>query len=230
MCLPERNIIPTVHHLCFFWKFSSFDNPSIHMKNRKLLEFNNFNGVRIIGSSNSIFKLFQTIFVGKIVNCQLFFICSLDCREGHMKKNRLSVCLFASGSKVHHISRWLSLAMNDWNLVEPWVIAYRESESGVGFSKFRIRFFPSMVVPTDEITIFHKVWWKVIEYGESESGIGFSKFSIGYFPPKDGYFSKLTGSHKVWSKVIGYGESESVVSFSKLRSRLFRLKYMTVWR
>ena len=45
------------------------------------------------------------------------FDSSLDCKEGHMKKNRLSVCLFASGSKEHHISRWLSLDMNDWNIL-----------------------------------------------------------------------------------------------------------------
>ena len=32
-------------------------------------------------------------------------IYSLDCKEGHMKKNRLFACLFASGSKEHHISR-----------------------------------------------------------------------------------------------------------------------------
>jgi hypothetical protein len=65
-----------------------------------------------------------------------------------------------------------------------------------------------MVVPTDEIPIFHKVWSKVIGYGETESGIGFSKFSIGYF-------SKLMVSHKVWSSENGYGESEFVVRFSK---------------
>ena len=95
-----------------------------------------------------------------------------------MKKNSLSVCLFASGSKEHHISKWLSLAMNDWNLVGPWLIGYGESESGVGFSKFWIGFFSSMVVPTDEIPIFHKVWSKVIGYGESESVVRFSKFWI----------------------------------------------------
>ncbi len=78
--------------------------------------------------------------------------------------------------------------MNDWNLVGPWVIGYGESESGIGFSKFRIGFFPSMVVPTDEIPIFHKVWSKVIGYGESESGVGFSKFRIGFFHQKMGTF------------------------------------------
>jgi len=83
------------------------------------------------------------------------------------------------------------------------------------FQNFELDFFPSMVVPTDEISIFHKVWSKVIEYGESESGIGFSKLSIRCFPPKNGYFSKLTVSHKVWSKENGYGVSESVARFSK---------------
>jgi hypothetical protein len=34
----------------------------------------------------------------------LFCCCSLDCREGHMKKNSLFVCLFATGSKKHYIS------------------------------------------------------------------------------------------------------------------------------
>jgi hypothetical protein len=144
-----------------------------------------------------------------------------------MKKNSLSVCLFASGSKEHHISRWLSLAMNDWNLVEPWVIGYGESESGIGFSKFRIGFFPSMVVPTDEIPIFHKVWSKVIGYEESESGVGFSKFRIGFFPSMVVPTDEIPIFHKVWSKVIGYGESESGVGFSKFRIGFFHQKMGT---
>jgi hypothetical protein len=48
-----------------------------------------------------------------------------------MEKNSLFVCLFAMGSKEHHISRWLLLVMDGWNLVGPWVIGVGEREFGV---------------------------------------------------------------------------------------------------
>jgi hypothetical protein len=50
-----------------------------------------------------------------------------------MKKNTLFVCLFATGSKEHNISRSLLLVMNGWNLVGPWVIEFGKSESGYKF-------------------------------------------------------------------------------------------------
>ena len=38
----------------------------------------------------------------------IFFSFSLDCKEGHMKKNSLCVCLFASRSKEHFLRYWFS--------------------------------------------------------------------------------------------------------------------------
>ena len=72
-----------------------------------------------------------------------------------------------------------------------------------------------MVVPTDEIPIFHKVRSKVIEYGESESDVGFSKFRIRFSSSMVVPTDEIPIFHKVRSKVIEYGESESDVGFSK---------------
>ena len=45
-----------------------------------------------------------------------------------MKKIRLSVCLFASGSKEHRFKNSLIVTNDGWDLVGPWVIEVRESE------------------------------------------------------------------------------------------------------
>ena len=45
-----------------------------------------------------------------------------------MKKIRLFVCLFASGSKEHRFKNSLIVTNGDGNLVGPWVIGVRESE------------------------------------------------------------------------------------------------------
>ncbi len=60
---------------------------------------------------------------------------SLDCREGHMKIICLcvSVCVFASRSKEHHISRRVLLVIDRWNLVGSWVSRVEELESDVSF-------------------------------------------------------------------------------------------------
>lgn len=55
---------------------------------------------------------------------------SLNCREGYMKKNRLRVCVFASGSKEHHISKWILLTIDGWDMAGPYVIGVGEYESG----------------------------------------------------------------------------------------------------
>ena len=45
-----------------------------------------------------------------------------------MKKIRLFVCLFASGSKEHRFKNSLIVTNDGWDLVGPWVIEVRESE------------------------------------------------------------------------------------------------------
>ena len=46
-------------------------------------------------------------------------------------------------------------------------------EPNTNLSKFWCWYSPAGVVPTHQISIFHKVWSKVIEYGESESDVSF---------------------------------------------------------
>jgi len=53
-----------------------------------------------------------------------------------MKKNSLCVCVFASRSKEHHISRRVLLVIDRWNLVGSWVIRVEELESDVSFLNF----------------------------------------------------------------------------------------------
>ena len=43
---------------------------------------------------------------------------SLDCKEGHMKKNRLCVCVHL-GSKEHRFKKSLIVTNDGWNLVGP---------------------------------------------------------------------------------------------------------------
>ena len=45
-----------------------------------------------------------------------------------MKKIRLFVCLFASGSKEHRFKNSLIVTNDGWDLVGPWVIEVREYE------------------------------------------------------------------------------------------------------
>jgi hypothetical protein len=52
-------------------------------------------GVRVV------YKLSDTYRVNQIKKLPSLFAYSLDCREGHMKKNSLCVCVFVSGSKEH---------------------------------------------------------------------------------------------------------------------------------
>ena len=73
-----------------------------------------------------------------------------------------------------------------------------------------------MVVPTDEIPIFHKVRSKEIGYGESESGVGFSKFRIIFFSSMVVPTDEIPIFHKVRSKEIGYEGFESVNKLSKM--------------
>ncbi len=47
-----------------------------------------------------------------------FHFYSLDCREGHMKKNSLSVCLH-QGSKEHYLIIYLLLVIDGQNMVGP---------------------------------------------------------------------------------------------------------------
>jgi len=51
---------------------------------------------------------------------------SLDCKEGHIKRIRLFVCLFASGSKEHRFKNSLIVINDGWDLVGPWVIEVGE--------------------------------------------------------------------------------------------------------
>ncbi len=53
-----------------------------------------------------------------------------------MKKNSLCVCVFASRSKEHHISRRVLLVIDRWNLVGSWVIRVEKLESDVSFLNF----------------------------------------------------------------------------------------------
>jgi hypothetical protein len=72
------------------------------------------------------------------ISAKLFVVvdCSLDCREGHMKKNSLCVCpcvCLHQGQKNIDFSRQLLLTIDGQNIVGTWVIGVGESESGYNF-------------------------------------------------------------------------------------------------
>ena len=87
------------------------------------------------------------------------------------------VCLFVCNG-VKRTSYWYMTVISHERLKLCWTLGNRVWGIRIWcwILKILIRFFSSMVVPTDEIPIFHKVWPKVIGYGESESGVGFWKF------------------------------------------------------
>jgi len=68
------------------------------------------------------------------------FLYSLDCKEGHMKKNSLFVCLQRGQKNIDFSNDWL-LTIGRPNMVGPWVIGVRESESIARFSKFENPYF-----------------------------------------------------------------------------------------